>query len=145
MGPGAGKLRNFNTFKNETFWGSQKSRPGPLLGGHFGSFFKAYFFTFLGGPKTSNFHHHYDEIRTFKAPGGTSKRGPKRAFFGVPFWTAKTGPGGVSQRLKCEEFHFWLQNPPPGELFPGVARGVPGDPGGSLGEASERLIYLKKI
>ena len=80
----------------------------------------------------------------FGIPGGTAKRAQNRPFFGPPFWPAKTAPGGVPERPKLEVWRFCPKTRPGDVISPGVAGGVPGDPGGSLGKASERLISKKK-
>ena len=133
MGPGAGKLRNSKSFKNDTFWGSQKSRPGPLLGGHFGSFFKAYFSIFLGVPKPRFFI-----TTTMKYALLRLREGPPKGVQKEPFLGSLSGPpkpvrGGSPRGQNAKNCTFGsktLPGPSPGRAFPRVCQG---DPWGSRG------------
>ena len=142
--PGAGKLSIIKIAKNGCFWGSPKSRPGRLLGGHFGDFFNIDFSVFLGAPKTLIFDDPSMKKGNLGVPEGTAIKGQNRPFLGPPFWPAKTAPGGVPKKPKLEVWRFGPKTRPGDVISPGVAGGVPGDPGGSLGKASERLISQKK-
>ena len=155
--PGAGKLYIIKIAKNGCFGGSPKSRPGRLLGGHFGDFFNIDFSIFWGAPKTSIFdisgYFYYSfvdfllKFENFGIPGGTAIRGQNRPFFGPPFWPAKTAPGGDPERPKLE---FWrcgphlAPKPVPGTCFPqgllGESLGVPG----RLLESLRKALYIYK-
>ena len=137
-------MLNFKSFKNETFWGSQKSRPGPLLGGHFGSFFKAYFYIFFGVPKPRFFI-----TTTMKYALLRLREGPPKGVQKEPFLGSLSGPpkpvrGGSPRGQNAKNCTFGSKTLPRESFCQRLPGGSLGIPGGPL-ERLRNALYILKI
>ena len=145
MEPGAGKLREKKSFKNKTFWGSQKVARGHFWGVISALFLKAYFSIFWGVPKPRFLTTPPMKIALLRLREGPPKGVQKEPFLGSLSGPPKPVRGGSPRGQNAKNCTFGSKTLPRESFCQGLPGGSLGIPGSPLERLRIALYILKKL